>query len=129
MKFHRNYYFNLIWIFEYKWKQPFRGALVGGCFGGFVCWICGGAPALGCDFNKAGQQLCWGCTSAWVFSCGFAAFFFFSGCLFYIFPSTHITHLMCIPKHWHFIYFSIFSGFDDKTLLVFCKFYSLLVLQ
>ena len=30
-------------------------------------------------------------------------------------PSTHLTHFMCILKHKHFIYFSIFSGLDDKT--------------
>ena len=34
----------------------------------------------------------------------------------YVFPSTRLTHLMCVLKHEHFIYFSIFSELDDKTL-------------
>ena len=28
-----------------------------------------------CDFNKVAKQLCWNCTSAWVFSYKFAAYF------------------------------------------------------
>ena len=28
-----------------------------------------------CDFNKVAKQLYWNCTSAWVFSCKFAAYF------------------------------------------------------
>ena len=28
-----------------------------------------------CDFNKVAKQLRWNCTSAWVFSCKFAAYF------------------------------------------------------
>ena len=34
-----------------------------------------GAPVLECDFNKAARRLCWGRTSAWVFSCGFGGTF------------------------------------------------------
>ena len=33
MRFCRNYYFKLIWIFEYKRAQSFGGALFGGGFG------------------------------------------------------------------------------------------------
>ena len=33
-----------------------------------------------------------------------------------IYPSTDLTHYMCVLKHQHFIYFSTFSGLDDKTL-------------
>ena len=32
--------------------HSFGGALVGGFFGGFARWVCGGAPALGFYFNK-----------------------------------------------------------------------------
>ena len=134
MKFRRNHCFKLIWIFEYMWTQSFGGALVGGCFGGFMWQICGGMPTLECDFNKAAWLLCWGHILVWVFSCEFSAFFFLEGGgvtggfhestsgglllrteYIYIFPSTHLTHYMCILKHKHFIYFSIFSGLDDKT--------------
>ena len=33
------------------------------------------APVLKCDFNKIALQLNWNHTSAWVFSCKFAAYF------------------------------------------------------
>ena len=52
--------------------QSFGGALVEGVFWEFVCV---GAPALECDFNKAARRLCWGLTSVWVFSCGFGGIF------------------------------------------------------
>ena len=32
-------------------------------------------PMQYCDFNKVAKQLYWNCTSAWVFSCKFAAYF------------------------------------------------------
>ena len=32
-------------------------------------------PMLKCDFNKVAKQLYWNHTSAWVFSCKFAAYF------------------------------------------------------
>ena len=32
-------------------------------------------PMPKCDFNKVAKQLYWNCTSAWVFSCKFAAYF------------------------------------------------------
>ena len=31
------------------------------------------------------------------------------------FPSTHLTHEMCVLRHQHFIYFSTFSELDDNT--------------
>ena len=33
------------------------------------------SPMLKCDFNKVAFQLYWNCTSAWLFSCKFAAYF------------------------------------------------------
>ena len=32
------------------------------------------------------------------------------------FPSTHLTHYMCVLKHSHFIHLITFSELDDKTL-------------
>ena len=32
--------------------QSSRGAVVGGCFGGFLQWICGAVPVLECDLIK-----------------------------------------------------------------------------
>ena len=32
-------------------------------------------PMPKCDFNKVAKQLYWNCTSAWVFSCKFTAYF------------------------------------------------------
>ena len=37
--------------------------------------ICKRTPMLKCDFNKVSKQLYWNLTSAWLFSCEFAAFF------------------------------------------------------
>ena len=37
LKFRRDYYFKLIWIFEYKRMQSFGGALLDGGFGD-LCW-------------------------------------------------------------------------------------------
>ena len=72
------YYFKLIWIFEYTRMQYLWDALVEGCFwelcGGFV----GERPRW--SVTKAARRFCWGHTSAWLFSCGFVAYF--SGCLF-----------------------------------------------
>ena len=38
-------------------------------------FVCGGAPALECDFNKAARRSCWSFTLALVFSCGFGGIF------------------------------------------------------
>ena len=94
LKFCRNYYIKSIWIFKYALEQSF-GALVRGCFWEFVRWICGTAPALASDFNKAARRLCWGRTSAWVFSCWSVYIYIYI----YIFPSTHLAHYMCVLKH------------------------------
>ena len=86
------------------------GCSFGRVFLRFVLWICGGAPALECDFNKAAWRLCWDRTSALVFSCGFVTPFHESTsgglhlhieCPLYInvFPSTHLTHHMCVLTH------------------------------
>ena len=52
-----------MWIFEYKRVQSFGGAFFEGGFGDLFM--------LERDFNKAARRLCWGRTSAWVFSCEF----------------------------------------------------------
>ena len=87
------------------------------------------------------RWLFWCLTSAWVFSCGLGGIFrgtfheSTSGGLLlhteyslniYIFLSTHLTQYMCVLKHQHFIYFSIFSGLDDKTFSLLQVLFSLI---
>ena len=83
-----NFYRDFILIFEILIKftlwlyllksisdQPFTGDLMGG-----VLRAPADLPIGECDFNEVVRQLHWKHTSAWVFSCGFAAHF--SGRLF-----------------------------------------------
>ena len=67
-----------IWWFSWETylvrKQLFRGVLKKSCSENMQ-QIYGGTPMAKCDFNKVALQLYWNCTSAWVFSCKFAAFF------------------------------------------------------
>ena len=52
-------------------KQPFRGVLLKRC----SKQIYRRTPMPKCNFNEVALQLYWNCTSAWVFSCKFAAYF------------------------------------------------------
>ena len=55
-------------------KQPARGVLRKRCSENMqqICWR---THMPKCDFNKVALQLYWNRTSAWVFSCKFAAYF------------------------------------------------------
>ena len=57
--------------------KNWAAAVLWGCsfWGWFYGFVYVGAPALECDFNKAALRLCWGCTSASMFSCGFGGTF------------------------------------------------------
>ena len=55
-------------------KQPFRGVLWKRCSENMQ-QIYKRTPMPKCDFNKVALQLYWNHTSAWVFSCKFAAYF------------------------------------------------------
>ena len=54
--------------------QPSRGVLLGKRSKNMQ-QIHRRAPMPKCDFNKVAKQLYWNCTSAWAFSCKFAAYF------------------------------------------------------
>ena len=55
-------------------KQPSRGVLKKRCSENMQ-QIHKRTPMPKCDFKKDALQLCWNHTSAWVFSCTFAAYF------------------------------------------------------
>ena len=55
-------------------KEPFRGVLKNRCSENMQ-QIYRRTPIPKCDFNKVAKQLYWNRTSAWVFSCKFAAYF------------------------------------------------------
>ena len=55
-------------------KQPSRGVLSKRCSENML-QIYRKTPMPKCDFNKVAKQLYWNHTSAWVFSCKFAAYF------------------------------------------------------
>ena len=55
-------------------KQPSRGVLRKICSKNMQ-HIYRRTPKPKCDFNKVAKQLYWNCTSAWVLSCKFAAYF------------------------------------------------------
>ena len=55
-------------------KLPSRGAVKKRCSEN-IQQIYSGTPMLKCDFNKIALQLYLNRTSAWVFSCKFAAYF------------------------------------------------------
>ena len=55
-------------------KQPSRGVLKKTC-SEIMQQICRESPMPKCDFNKVALQIYWNHTSAWVFSCKFAAYF------------------------------------------------------
>ena len=64
-------------IDSYYWylqKQPLAGAPKKRCSENMdqIYWR---TPMLKCDFKKVALQLNWNYTSAWVFSCKFAAYF------------------------------------------------------
>ena len=55
-------------------KQPFRDVLRKRCSENIqqIYWR---TPMPKCNFNRVAKQLYWNCTSAWVFSCKFVAYF------------------------------------------------------
>ena len=57
-------------------KQPFRGVRKKKCYENMQ-QIYRRTTMPKCSFNKAAKQLYWSCTSAWVFSCKFVAYFHF----------------------------------------------------
>ena len=60
--------------FSQKQKQPSRGVLKKTCSENMQ-QIYRRTPMLKCDFNQFAKQLYWNRTSAWVYSCKFAAYF------------------------------------------------------
>ena len=129
MKFRRNYFFKLIWNFEYKRAQSFGSALLEGGFGDLFMlerprWS---ATLLKLHGGFVGVALRHGCSPVDLvvfFGARFndstsGGLLLHTEYLLYIYiyiPSTHLTHYICFLKHWHFIYFITFSALDEKTL-------------
>ena len=107
----KNLFSKLIWVFKPTRMYSFGGWSCGRVFWGTCVWICGWAPTLECNLNKAARGLCWGRNSVWVLSCQFPAYFL--GCLFMRLPlescfcirnvdlpsTHHLTHYICVLKH------------------------------
>ena len=70
----RRYHFLHVIINIKNQKQPSKGVLKKSCSEN-VQKILRRTPMPKCDFSKIAKQLYWNLTSAWVFSCKFAAYF------------------------------------------------------
>ena len=142
MNFPRNYYFKLIWIFEYTRMQSFWGALVGACFvwwgglvgehlycsvtsiklhGGFVgvtlCHGCSPVDLLRIFWGAFSWEHLWRATSAyWIL-------------IIYIFFHQHIQHIICEYLSISILFIAVYFKSFMIRLLVFYKFYSLIALQ
>ena len=135
MKFRRNYYFKLIWIFEYKRVQSFGGALFEGGFGNLFMlepprWSTTSIKLLGYFVVVALRHGCSPVDLVVLFGARFndstsvglllqtryLLYIYMYVCMYvcmyvyiyipyiyytyiYFFPSTHLTHYLCVLKH------------------------------
>ena len=101
-------------ILSYFQRQPYRGVLKKR-YSGNMLQNYTRTPKLKRGFNRVALQLNWNCTSTWVFSCEFAAYFsehlfikaHMDGCFYIsnqpiiVFPSKHLlkeNNLLCKLK-------------------------------